>query len=50
MVIVLSSFSESLSRHWTKYVSLNDEPCIVRPTLIGFNPVELKCFRHATWL
>ena len=33
--IVLLSFSSSLA---TKCVSLNDEPCIVRPTLIDLNP------------
>ena len=37
--IVLLSFSESLA---IKCVSLNDEPCMVRPTLIDLNPVELK--------
>ena len=25
-------------------MSLNDEPCIVRPTLIDLNPVELKYY------
>ena len=39
--IVLLSFSESLA---TKCVSLNDEPCMIRPTLINFNPVELKYY------
>ena len=33
---VLLSFSESLA---TKCLFLNDEPCIVRPTLIYLNPV-----------
>ena len=37
--IVLLSFSSSLA---TKYVSLIDEPCMVRPALIDFNPFELK--------
>ena len=37
--IVLLSFSESLA---TKYVSLNDEPCMIRPTLLDLNSVELK--------
>ena len=36
--IVLLSFSEFLAN---KYLSLNDEPCMVRPTLIDFNPVHL---------
>ena len=37
--IVLLSFSESLA---TKCLFLNDEPCLVRPTLINLNPMELK--------
>ena len=39
--IILLSFSNSLA---TKCVSLNDEPCIVRSTIIDLNPVELKCY------
>ena len=39
--IILLSFSSSLA---TKCVSLNDEPCIVRSTIIDLNPVELKCY------
>ena len=39
--IVLLSFSESSA---TKRLPLNDESCMVRPTLIGFNLVELKCY------
>ena len=39
--IVLLSFSKYLTRNWTKYLSLNDEPCMVRPTLIYLNPVGL---------
>ena len=41
MFIVLLSFSESLA---TKYVSLNDEPCMIRPTFIDLNLVELKYY------
>ena len=41
MFIILLSFSSSLA---TKCVSLNDEPCIVRSTIIDLNPVELKCY------
>ena len=37
--IVLLSFSESLA---TKCLFLNDEPCMVRPSFIDMNPVELK--------
>ena len=35
-LIALLSFSESLA---TKCVSLNNEPCMARPTLIDLNPV-----------
>ena len=37
--IVLLRFSESLA---TKSLFLNDDPCMVRPTLIDMNPVKLK--------
>ena len=36
------SFSSALA---TKFVSLNDEPCMIRPTLIDLNPVELKYYQ-----
>ena len=39
--ILLLSFSSSFA---TKYVSLNDEPCMIRPTLIDLNPVGLKYY------
>ena len=39
MFIVLLNFSSSLE---AKCVSLNDEPWMIRPTLIDLNPVELK--------
>ena len=38
-LIVILSFSKSLA---TKCLFLNDEPCMVRPTLIDMNPFELK--------
>ena len=38
------SFTESLSHNQTKCVSLNDKSCMVRPTLIDLNPVELKYY------
>ena len=41
MFIVLLSFSESLA---TKCLFLNDESCMVRPTLIDLNPVDLKYY------
>ena len=44
MFIVLLSFSESLARERTKCLSLNDEPCIIRSTLIDLNPVEFKYY------
>ena len=39
--IVLLSFSESLA---TKCLFLNEEPCMVRPTIINISPVELKYY------
>ena len=39
--IVLLCFSESLA---IKRMFLNDDPCMVRPTLIDLNPVELKYY------
>ena len=41
VLIVLLSFSESLA---SKCLFLNDERCMVRPTLINMNPVELKYY------
>ena len=42
--IVLLSSSSSLARDQTKFMFLNDEACIVRPTLIDLNRVELKYY------
>ena len=42
--IVLLSFSGSLALSQTKCPFLNDEPCMVRPTLTDLNPVGLKCY------
>ena len=39
--IVLLSFDESLAR---KYVYLNNVSCMVRPTLIDLNPIELNYY------
>ena len=39
--IVLLSFSRTLS---TECVPLNDKPCMVTPTLVILNPVELKFY------
>ena len=44
MFIVLLNFSKSLARDQTKCLFLNDEPCMVRPTLFDLNPVELKYY------
>ena len=41
MFLALLSFSQPLA---TKCVSLNDEPCIIRPILIDLNPFELKYY------
>ena len=39
VIIALLSFSGSLA---TKYVSLNNKPCINRPALMDLNPIELN--------
>ena len=39
--IVLLGFSESWA---TKFLSLIDEPCMVRPTLIDLNLIKLKYY------
>ena len=44
MLIVLLSFSSSLAHDQTKCLILNDEPCMVRPTLIDVNPVKFKYY------
>ena len=42
--IALLSFSSSLTRDQTKCLFLNDEPCMVRPTLIDLNPFEFRFY------
>ena len=44
LFIVLLSFSVSLANERTNCLFLNDEPCMVRPTLIDVNPVELNYY------
>ena len=44
LFIDLLSFSSSLVHDRTKCPSLNDEPCMLMPSLIDFNPVELKYY------
>ena len=41
---VFLSFSSSLARDRTKCLSLNNERCMFRPTLIDLNPIELKYY------
>ena len=41
VLILLLSFSSSLA---IKCLSLNDEPCMVRPTLIELNTANLKYY------
>ena len=41
LFIGLLSFSSSST---TKCVSLNDEPCIIRPNLMDLHPVEVKYY------
>ena len=41
MFIVLLSFSRSFT---TTFVLLNNGPCMIRPTLIDLNPVEINHF------
>ena len=38
------SFRESVARDPTKCLLLNDEPCMVRPTLIDMNRVKLEYY------
>ena len=47
--IVLLSFRESLAckakiSDWKKCLFLNDQPCMVRRTIVHTNPVELKYY------
>ena len=42
--IILLTFGESLGSDRTKCLSLNDELCMVRPSLIDLIPVELKYY------
>ena len=44
LFFILLSFSSSLTCDQTKCLFLNDEPCMVRPTLIDLNSVELKYY------
>ena len=41
---VLLSFSEPLAHDWTKCMILNDEPCMVRPTIINLDPVKTEYY------
>ena len=49
LFFALLSFSESLAHRakvsdQTKFLFLNDVPCMVRPTLIDLNPVDPKYY------
>ena len=49
LFFALLSFSESLARRakvsdQTKFLFLNDVPCMVKPTLIDLNPVDPKYY------
>ena len=44
MFIVLLNFSSSLVRKKTKFLFLNYDPCMVGPSLINLNHVELKYY------
>ena len=44
LFVILLSFTSSLARDRAKCPFLNDEPCMVRPTLIDMNPNELKYY------
>ena len=44
VLILLLSFGRFLARDQTKCLFLNDEPCMVIPTLIDMNPVEFKYY------
>ena len=48
LFIVLLRFSESLARARIKCI--NRKPCMVRPTLIDMNPIELKYYPFITSL
>ena len=44
VLIALWSFSKSIA---TKCVPLNNERCLIRPTIIDLNPVELNYYLFA---
>ena len=41
LFIELLTFSEALAHNRAKHLFLNDKPCMVRPTLIDMNLLEL---------
>ena len=44
LFFVLLTFNESLASNQKKCLFLNDELCMVRPTLIDMNPVKFKYY------
>ena len=44
LFVVLLSFSSYLALYQTKCLLLNDEPCMIKPTFINMNRIELKYY------
>ena len=44
LFVVLLSFSSYLALYQTKCLLLNDEPCMIKPTIINMNRIELKYY------
>ena len=49
-LFIVLSFNSSLERYPTKCLFLNNEPCMVRPTLIDMDPVQLRYYPFMTRL
>ena len=44
LFVVLLSFSSYLALYQTKCLLLNDDPCMIKPTFINMNRIELKYY------
>ena len=44
LFVVLLSFSSYFALYQTKCLLLNDEPCMIKPTFINMNRIELKYY------
>ena len=44
LFVVLLSFSSYLALYQTKCLLLNDETCMIKPTFINMNRIELKYY------